>query len=236
MKTAAILAVSLLLLFHPSSSDGADESVRPTARYALTLPHGHIKATWQKTGIAEADTLAERKVMEDAERFKAQVEELEGDMKSMDMPMPKCELNITAAAMPGGRTMGVLWAVYEYLGGAHGNLTLESRIYHEQRMKNGKRTLRVLGMGDLFRSPAAAVRAFSEYSRAELLKRGLDPSMVEPGTMPSSENFSVFLLSNDGVVLFFEPYQVAPWADGTIRLNVPLERLKSAGPNMAYWK
>ena len=236
MKTAAILAVSLLLLLHPFPSAGADESARPSARYALTLPHGQIKATWQKTGIAEADRLAESKVLEDAERFKAQVEELAGEMKDMGMPMPQCELKITAAASPGGKTMGVLWAVYEYLGGAHGSLALESRIYHEKRMQDGKRVLRVLKLGDLFRSPAEAIRAFSEYSRDELLKRGLDPSMVEPGTAPSAENFNVFLLSNDGIVLFFEPYQVAPWADGTIRLTVPLARLKNAGPVMAYWK
>ncbi len=236
MKTAALLLASLLFLLPPAPSSGAAESARPTARYALTLQHGHIKASWQKTGIEEADSYAERKVLEDAEHFKAQVEEIAKEMEELGMDMPRCELNITAAAMPGGKTMGVLWAVHEYLGGAHGSLALETRIYHEQRTKKGTRTVRVLGLSDLFRTPKAAVEAFSEYARSELLKRGLDPAMVEPGTAPLAENFRVFLLSNDGLILFFEPYQVAPWADGTIRLNIPLERLKSAGPVMSFWK
>ncbi|MBP3730705.1 MAG: DUF3298 domain-containing protein [Mailhella sp.] len=227
--------LSFLLLFAPLSASGTEQSDIPSARYALTIPHGHIKASWQKTGLKEADDFAEAKVKEEAEQFKARVEALDEESQPMGMAMPECELSVTAAVSAGGKTIGVLWATYEYLGGGHGSLGLESRIYFQQNSSKDQ-NVRLLGLKDLFRDPRAAIEIFSEFSREELTRRGLDPSMVEAGTVPVPENFLVFLLDDDGILLFFEPYQVAPWADGTIRLHIPLDRLKKASPKLSYWK
>ena len=59
--------------------------------------------------------------------------------------------------------------------------------------------------------------------------------MVKPGTMPEEKNFSVFLLEPEGLTIYFEPYQVAPWSEGTIMVTLPLKALSPAKPRMEYW-
>lgn len=59
--------------------------------------------------------------------------------------------------------------------------------------------------------------------------------MVESGTEPEESNFKVFLLDNDGIILYFEPYQVAPWSEGVITMRIPLRKLEKAGPKLQYW-
>ncbi len=208
----------------------------PTARYVLTVPHGKINASWQKSGVREIDDYAEQKVRKEAGAFRERIKDLEEGLKSMNMEIPSCELNITAAISSGGKTIGVLWAVYEYLGGNHGTLSLESNIYSVSPLKDGKRTVKKVRLNDIFRNPRSACQIFSEYARKELLAQHFDPAMVEPGTTPDMENFKIFLIHDQGLTLFFEPYQVASWADGTVRVIVPLEKLKPAGPVLSYWK
>ena len=237
----ASLPLILFLLFCfasclPCAHQAAAADGAPTARYVLTLPHGKINASWQKSGVPEIDGFAEQKVKEESGEFQERVRELENALLSMNMEIPQCELNITAAISSGGKTIGVLWAVYEYLGGNHGMLSLESRIYSVSPVRDGKRTVKDLRFSDLFRNARAALDVFSEHARRELLPQGFDPAVVEPGTAPTAENFKVFLLTDQGLTLFFEPYQVASWADGTVRVNVPLEKLKPANPVLSYWK
>ncbi len=214
----------------------AAQDERPTGRYALTLPHGKIKASWQKSGVKEIDAFAEQKVKQETEDFRNRLSELEKGLQAMNMEIPPCELNITAAISSGGKTIGVLWAVYEFLGGSHGVLNLETRIYSVSPLKDGKRNVKPVLLSDLFRNVRSALEIFSSFSREELLRQGFNPSMVEPGTTPVAENFKLFLLNDQGLTLFFEPYQVAAWADGTIRLNIPLDKLKRAAPVLSYWK
>ncbi len=225
----------LLCLMAPAPLYAAQNDL-PTGRYALTLPHGKIKASWQKSGVKEIDGFAEQKVKQETEDFRNRLSELETGLQAMNMEIPPCELNITAAISSGGKTIGVLWAVYEFLGGSHGVLNLETRIYSVSPLKDGKRNVKPVRLSDLFRNVRSALEIFSSFSREELLRQGFNPSMVEPGTAPVAENFKLFLLNDQGLTLFFEPYQVAAWADGTIRLNIPLDKLKRADPVLSYWK
>ena len=60
-------------------------------------------------------------------------------------------------------------------------------------------------------------------------------SMIHDGTEPLADNFSALAMVPGGVRVYFQPYQVAPWAAGTQRVFIPLEKLAPAGPLHLLW-
>ena len=76
----------------------------------------------------------------------------------------------------------------------------------------------------------------SELTRKKLLEQELPQDMVEAGTAPEEENFSTFLLEEDGLTVYFNPYQVGPWAAGVVTVTLPLKELAAAQPVMSFWK
>ena len=59
--------------------------------------------------------------------------------------------------------------------------------------------------------------------------------MLRSGTAPEAENFSSFALTPEGIRIFFQPYQVAPWAAGSQVVDIPLDALADAGPRLSLW-
>ncbi|SRR3989339_104992 len=80
---------------------------------------------------------------------------------------------------------------------------------------------RILGTRDLFATPEEALPFLSVASRKALKKEMLDISKEEwdtqvlSGTEPIAENFKEVALTKEGLVVIFNPYQVAPYARGT---------------------
>ncbi len=107
-----------------------------------------------------------------------------------------------------------LVAVSTYEGGAHPNTGYISFIYDE----TGNR----LELADLFRSDANYLDRLSTLSRKELSAREFaEAGMIDAGTEPTVENFSVFIIENTGLTLVFSPYQVAPYAAGEQLVTIP---------------
>ena len=78
----------------------------------------------------------------------------------------------------------------------------------------------------------------SAWSRQELARRfgaGRPAQMLKDGTEPLVENFSSLTLTPEGICINFQPYQVAPWAAGVQKVNMPLEELLQARPLLALW-
>lgn len=86
----------------------------------------------------------------------------------------------------------------------------------------------LLQTGDLFASSTEALPFLSAYTREKLKTilgdqpKELYDSQALPGTEPTVENFSVVGVTKDGLLVVFSPYQVAPYARGTIQIPVPL--------------
>lgn len=86
----------------------------------------------------------------------------------------------------------------------------------------------LLAPTDLFASSTQALPFLSTYSRAAL--RTLLGNMTEeeltiqmiPGTTPSHENFKEVGITKTGLVVLFDPYQVAPYARGVLEVKIPL--------------
>ena len=110
----------------------------------------------------------------------------------------------------------------EYIeGAAHPNTA--SRILNYDL----KRHL-LLPTGALFASSTQALPFLSSYSRKALhtILAGISSdefaSQVIPGTEPISDNFEAVALTKAGLLIIFNPYQVAPYARGAVQVEVPL--------------
>lgn len=206
----------------------ADEPALST--YTETSSSVSMKATWQRFGLVRPDRESEAIVKDITDRFRAAAEQ-EQKMRDNDPTMPRlsCEMVLEGTISGNGKISGILWNVYEYTGGAHGNIQVFSRNYARS---NG----RTIGLNDLFGNPKKALDLMSELSRKKLLDQKLPQNMVKAGTTPEADNFSAFLLEKDGLILYFNPYQVGPWAAGIITVKLSLKELAAAQPNMIWWK
>lgn len=80
---------------------------------------------------------------------------------------------------------------------------------------------------DLFASSTRAIPFLSTYTREKLKDilsdqpKELYDSQALPGTEPTTENFSVVGITKTGLLVVFSPYQVAPYARGTIQIAIP---------------
>ena len=83
---------------------------------------------------------------------------------------------------------------------------------------------RALTTRDLFPATADWEQVLSREA-IPILERDLgdmaDPSWIQEGAGPLAENFTRWALVEDGLVLFFDPYQVAPYAAGPQAVTIP---------------
>ncbi len=93
---------------------------------------------------------------------------------------------------------------------------------------------RLLSTTDLFASTTQALPFLSTFSRTALRARLSDePEEVfqeesRLGTEPSHENFQEVGITEEGLLVIFNPYQVAAYARGTIQVPITLADLSSA--------
>jgi hypothetical protein len=118
-----------------------------------------------------------------------------------------------------------------YTGGAHGYQNMVSYNYDVVGKKD-------VTLADLFPSDTNYLKTVSEFSRKDLTAQFreklnvkteddkkelaiLIESMMNPGTEPTPENFSVFTFTPDYTTLYFTQYQVAPYAMGEFTVEMP---------------
>ena len=69
---------------------------------------------------------------------------------------------------------------------------------------------------------------FSENSR-EILKSNdkiTSSTMLYEGTKPKKENFTNFIFSKNGIILFFPQYQVAPYSQGEFNVVLDYKKIR----------
>lgn len=119
--------------------------------------------------------------------------------------------------------------IYEFSGGAHGNTGTYTFNYDVKRQK--EMTLLEIGKGDtqflqkLSKQSRVLLRA-DLAKRSEIKPEQVDIDMLNSGTTPEAENFSLFTLPEDGKITFhFTAYQVAPYVFGPseITLDLPIK-------------
>lgn len=113
--------------------------------------------------------------------------------------------------------------VYSYTGGAHGNLAVIGDTFD---LSDGKR----LSLGDLFSVPE---EEYTKRLQEEMIAlAGTDPDLKEQlfegyeQSIPEYFDPDNFYLTDEDLVIFYQPYDIAPWAAGVPTFKLPLEGLK----------
>lgn len=81
-------------------------------------------------------------------------------------------------------------------------------------------------LADLFNSDADYLKRLSDYTSAELARRFPNKSLIAQGTTADEDNFKIWNIKPEGILITFENYQVAPNVYGTQTVLVPFSALK----------
>lgn len=111
----------------------------------------------------------------------------------------------------------VQYDIYMYMGGAHGNLTFATFTFDDAN-------LRVIQLEDVFLPTATYMPTISAYVQADLNERlgeSSDSQWIADGTGENIDNYRSFVLTPDGILFLFAPYQVAAYAAGPQEVLVP---------------
>jgi hypothetical protein len=81
-------------------------------------------------------------------------------------------------------------------------------------------------LDQLFLPGSEYLTPIADYCSAELSKRNIGFEMFSDGAKPLPENYAVWNVSADGLVITFNEYQVAPYAAGPQEVTIPFTALK----------
>lgn len=114
--------------------------------------------------------------------------------------------------------------IFTDFGGAHPSNQLYTIVYN-------KDTNKLINIESLITYNSNILNVFSKVSREQLIRneRIVNTSMMMDGTQPLKKNFSNFVFSDNGLILFFETYQVAPYSSGEFQVLIDYETLKKEG-------
>ena len=219
----------------------ADTHPEPVVRTLEKLNEKvNIKVSWPVTGISRIDEESEGFVRGVVAEFEKEAEELaalweqERGKETAEIFVPR-ELSVTyELTRPTQTVESILWTVWSYMGGAHGQLSL---VAHNYEVETGYPVL----LEDLFLDPERAILEFARISRQRLgaesnpEEEAIPDDMLQAGTEPVESNFQIFVLLSDGLRIHFPPYQVAPWAMGPQSVDITLKELNMAKPDMKFW-
>ncbi|NPA36254.1 MAG: DUF3298 and DUF4163 domain-containing protein [Chlorobi bacterium] len=112
-------------------------------------------------------------------------------------------------ARPG--VLSVVFNIYQFTGGAHGNNFIVSLVFDTENNK-------ILKLSDFVK--AGEFTKLRSFVRDKLKDNLEYDESVDEGTA-TPEDFSAFAVTDDKLIFWFSPYQVASYADGLQRVEVP---------------
>ena len=217
-----LLVLCLLTLALPAHAAALTERDAVISRQNDKI---QIRVHYPETGNAKVDA----DVAEWARQLVDTFQTTYGEEPDLSVPYELESTYSTTHASPS--VLSIIWKTASYTGGAHGNLEISTTTYD---MKTGS----LIDLYDVFGNLDIALDQMGRYS-AKVLARSLgdmyNEDMLRSGTAPEAENFSAFALIPAGIRIFFQPYQVAPWAAGPQTVDIPLDALPGSDPRLSLW-
>ena len=112
--------------------------------------------------------------------------------------------------------------IYEFTGGAHGTTKVVTKVIDAASGKE-------YGLADIFRKRSGYADVLSglcEQQLREKLGGYADDRWIARGAGPRPENFRHFVLTPCCLKIYFEQYQVGPYAVGIQEVTVAIDKLK----------
>lgn len=132
---------------------------------------------------------------------------------------------------PSAMAVSITYEMWSYTGGAHGNLDIITLNFDCE-------TGALLTLEHIFNDVEQALELMSTYCYTVLnAELGSDNAqeMLKSGTSPDTENFSAITLNPEGIIVHFQPYQVAPWSAGPRKVSMTVDELSNAQPQLELW-
>lgn len=99
--------------------------------------------------------------------------------------------------------------------------------YHTHRVLNfDLSTGKVIELEDLFKKNSKYLNVIADYCNKTLNEKLEDKMFIAEGTKPIAKNYKNWNLENDGILITFDEYQVAPYSHGAQEVNISFEVLK----------
>lgn len=140
-----------------------------------------------------------------------------------------------SVSRPSAAAVSISYEIWTYTGGAHGNLDIITLNYDTEHGEQ-------LTLDHIFNDVEQALELMSTYCYTVLaaeLAAELGPEnsihMLKSGTSPDTENFAAISLHPQGIVVHFQPYQVAPWSAGPQKVTMSLADIADAKPQLELW-
>lgn len=135
-------------------------------------------------------------------------------------------LDIKYQSVPSALVQNYIFSEAAYTGGAHGLQVRRTFSFN----KEGQ----LLTVSNLFSNGLDGLGAFSKLVQKELMKReGAQADWIADGAGAKPENYQSFVITDAGVTILFDPYQVAPYSDGAIDISIPASSFSSiANPDL----
>jgi hypothetical protein len=207
----------------PVLSDTKIAESDPAKRYGIELHYPTLSLAQRPDLAKDANAVIATFASDTVSAFKKDVDELYSPLVPKDMTS---DLNVRwSALMLSPTIVSIRFDESEYIAGsAHPNSQTRILNYDLERHL-------LLQTKDLFASSSQALPFLSSYTREKLRSilsdqpKELFDQQALPGTEPTMENFSVVGITKSGMLVVFTPYQVAPYARGTIQIPIPLSDL-----------
>lgn len=170
---------------------------------------------YPKTDYPKLNNVINDKIYEYIKKFKENV-------NSSDYPINQYySLIILYDCYEYDNYISYIFRIEDYTGGAHPNHRIYTVVYD---IKNNV----IITIDDLINKNQNILNIFSENSR-EILKSNdkiTSSTMLYEGTKPKKENFTNFIFSKNGIILFFQEYQVAPYSQGEFNVVLDYKKIR----------
>jgi len=98
--------------------------------------------------------------------------------------------------------------IVEFTGGAHDNLYFKTFTFDFENEKE-------IGFRDMFQEEHNPLDTIAPLAKEQLITTIGKNTMLDMGTSEKFENYAHFAPTANELLIFFPPYQVAPWAAGS---------------------
>lgn len=196
-------------------------------KYKIDVSYPQISGMSNDGVQTQINKAIQNRMNTDIIQFKNEVNSTEENMGNVPPQVQSFinEFYITyKVAQANEKIVSISFAVMDFqAGAAHPDNYNQVFTYDVERNK-------ILTLADIFQPGTAYLKTLSALSRQQLSSHLKDnpfaAEMITEGTESTAEHFERFNLGQDGLILIFNPYQVAPSYAGTQTITIPYTSLK----------
>lgn len=190
--------------------------------YEISIQIPQLSGLKDKLFEKQFNDMIVKHALKEKEQFTQQAKETAEILKEHDVDF-QGNLTITNDVIQTGSALSVLIETYSFTGGAHGDTKVE--YYNFMNTKDA----RLLQLGDLFKKDADYINVINDIISKQIEERTAKGEMFFEGelgfqTIHDDQNF---YFTEEGLVIAFEKYEIAPGAAGLPEFLIPYELIEN---------